>query len=208
MIDKILSFVLTFIMCFAVAEPAAAPAAPAVGRHLAYVAFYPEREDAPSMVMMDDHGGHIEILDVPDDDGEDPADPGFDIEIVEVAEPEEETPADDPVEDIIEEPVDNVVDEPDEPVAEEIPPEEPEEFSDRNVAVSIQISPASGVLHYGDEVTLECTVHGVNEPYGISWEYSKDGEHFSPVGWHLPVYSYVMTKENAEYYYRVAVNVE
>lgn len=208
MIDKILSFILTFIMCFAVAEPAVAPAAPVAGRHLAYVAFYPEREDAPSRVLMDDHGGHVEILDVPDDDGEDPADPGFDVEIVEVAEPEEETPADDPVEDIVEEPVDDVVDEPGEPVVEEIPSEEPEEFIDRNVAVSIQLSPASGVLHYGDEVTLECTVHGVNEPYGISWEYSKDGEHFSPVGWHLPVYSYVMTKENAGYYYRVAVNVE
>ena len=62
MIDKILSFILTFIMCFAVAEPAAAPAAPASGRHLAYVAFYPEREDAPSRVLMDDHGGHIDFF--------------------------------------------------------------------------------------------------------------------------------------------------
>lgn len=81
------------------------------------------------------------------------------------------------------------------------------EFDDKNVRVSIQLNSPVGILRYGDAVCLECVVDGVEGPYSISWEYSINGVDYFSLGWHLPEYSYILTRDNIDYYYRVVVGV-
>lgn len=81
------------------------------------------------------------------------------------------------------------------------------EFDDKNVRVSIQLNSPVGILRYGDAVCLECVVDGIEGPYSISWEYSINGVDYFSLGWHLPEYSYILTRDNIDYYYRVVVGV-
>ena len=75
------------------------------------------------------------------------------------------------------------------------------------VTVTVQLGSSIDMLRYGDDVELYCTVESDREGYALSWEYSDDEcDTFHSLGWHLPVYRFVLTPENLKWYYRVVVS--
>lgn len=76
-----------------------------------------------------------------------------------------------------------------------------------NAPISVNVKVMNEKIRYGEEVVLAANVTGVKGEYSLQWEVN-DGN-----GWHViegandVYYTYVITKENAHYTYRVFVNV-
>lgn len=85
--------------------------------------------------------------------------------------------------------------------------EDDEEYVDPYVY--IEFAEPHKPIHIGDEITLRCIVVGLdNKPYTIDWEYSEDDQGYFDLDWHEPEYTFVVTYDNAGYYYRVVVRCE
>ena len=77
------------------------------------------------------------------------------------------------------------------------------------VSIHIDIEEPEDLIRYGDEVVLRCTVGGLYKPYLIHWEYmipdSADIVQWKELNCTGDTYKFVLTKENANYCYRVVV---
>ena len=73
------------------------------------------------------------------------------------------------------------------------------------VSVSVEMDTPIGGIKYGEILALRCVVSGIEEPYYIQWQYSEDKEIWYEIPCNEDEYEFVLTEENAKWYYRVAV---
>ena len=78
-------------------------------------------------------------------------------------------------------------------------PEEP------SVSVAIELDTPVSELRIGETVTLRCVVEGLDNPYFIQWQYSKDKEGWFDIPCYDELYEFILTEENGKLYYRVCV---
>lgn len=83
--------------------------------------------------------------------------------------------------------------------------------AEQNIEPKIEISIASpyGKIHFGDEVTLMCSVEGMDGvDYTIDWQYCTCSERsdFINLNCHELLYTFVITRENVDYCYRVVIS--
>ena len=94
--------------------------------------------------------------------------------------------------------------------SEVIPVEEPIQITEERenaleVSVNFHFSWNGNEVHYGDEIRLVPEISGVDElNYWYEWQYSTDNSN-----WHeWPSNSYTISKENQNWYWRLAVTYE
>ena len=75
--------------------------------------------------------------------------------------------------------------------------------------IEISIVSPDGIIYFGDEVTLACLVDGMEGmDYTLDWQYcvnEEDGD-FIDLDCHEPLYTFVITRENVHYCYRVVIS--
>lgn len=77
------------------------------------------------------------------------------------------------------------------------------------VSITIEMITEEEMIDIGDVVTLHCDVSGVQEPYIIRWQYTDDPEQeiYYDIDYAGEEYSFILTEENIDYFYRVLIVV-
>lgn len=83
----------------------------------------------------------------------------------------------------------------------------PATFTDLAPAISVDIvvDAPEGMLKYGEPVTLRCVVDSDIGDYVVQWQRSEDMLEWEDIECNEPEYSFILTEENDDYYYRVII---
>ena len=74
------------------------------------------------------------------------------------------------------------------------------------VVVCVELDTPLTEIRFGDPVVMRCLVFGIDEPYSLRWQSSKDTQTWTDLECTDPVYAFILDEENAGVYYRVVVH--
>ena len=74
------------------------------------------------------------------------------------------------------------------------------------VFVCVELDTPLSEVRYGGTIVMRCIVYGIDGPYSLQWQSSKDTHIWLDLACTDPIYAFVLDKENANLYYRVVVH--
>ena len=73
------------------------------------------------------------------------------------------------------------------------------------VSVCVEMDTPITEIQYGNVITLRCVVTGVEKPYRVQWQHSRDKTVWEDILCEEEVYEFVLAEDNAGTYYRVVI---